>query len=434
MYIYQTDCYLIYDQLEEWCNKGYDYIGAPILATDAQWKNYKNKDKFEPQVGNGGFSLRKISTFKELTNPKGEFREYYKLTDELLSKVIYEDKYFANDIYNFYDLTRPTWPEALFFALDMNVDVIYNNGFKGMPMGIHAWGKNIRHWKNILEELKDNQEVIDYCENAYKEYFDIYYNKPNNDNIKDIFRMYICAYNGYGKEYIPNEDYYEYVDYKNCDNKFNDTKLLYSEYYQIYDILTNRDLLDYIGICHYRRYLKFDLNDIEKLDNKEYDIILPKPYRFGIDNYSQFTYNFDPYFLDVIRNILEEYYPDYLESYEYFLKDEKIYTNSIMITNKDIFINYCNFIFDIFDKFLKYMNIKNIKDIQNYIDINSDKFKIKGIKLSDMKMNNYDEYISIRKNFSRICGFLGERLLNVYVMKNNLRILEKDMIIYNYEK
>ena len=176
MYIYQTDCYLVDDKLEFWCNKGYDYIGAPILALDANWKNYDNIDKFKPQVGNGGFSLRKISVFKDLTNPKGEFRQYYGLTDDKLSKVRFEDKYFCNDLYNFYDLSKPNWMEALFFALDMNIDAIYNDfKFKYMPMGIHAWPKNIRYWKNVLEELKDNQEVSDYCEELYKDYFKLYY-------------------------------------------------------------------------------------------------------------------------------------------------------------------------------------------------------------------------------------------------------------------
>lgn len=197
MYIYQTDCYLVYDQLEEWCDKGYDYIGAPILASDASWKNWKNPDNYEPQVGNGGFCLRKISVFKDLTDPKGEFRQYYNITDELLKKVIYEDKYFSNDLYEFYDLTKPSWMEALIFALDMNVDVVYNQLDKNiLPMGIHAWPKNIRYWKNVLEELKDNKEVSDLCEERYKEYFELYYGendkttKPFNDEASITTKLY----------------------------------------------------------------------------------------------------------------------------------------------------------------------------------------------------------------------------------------------------
>jgi len=76
MYIYQTDCYLVEDKLEEWCNKGYEYIGPPIISNNAGWKDYKHPEKYEPQVGNGGFSLRKIEVFKDITDPKGEFLSF----------------------------------------------------------------------------------------------------------------------------------------------------------------------------------------------------------------------------------------------------------------------------------------------------------------------------------------------------------------------
>lgn len=180
MYIYQTDCYLIEDKLEEWCNKGYDYIGAPIFVPTSGWPCYTS-NSWEPQVGNGGFSLRKIELFKEITDPNGELRQTYKLTDEILSKVIYEDKYFCTDLYKYYDIKKPSWKEAMLFALDMNPEITNNiieescNNMNNM--GIHAWAKNIRYWKDKLEELKDNKEVIDYCENKYKDFFELYYHK-----------------------------------------------------------------------------------------------------------------------------------------------------------------------------------------------------------------------------------------------------------------
>jgi len=181
MYIYQTDCYLIEDKLEEWCDKGYEYVGAPIISSNAHWINYNDKDNYVPQVGNGGFSLRKIETFKDLTDPNGELRTTYELTDDKLKDVVFEDKYFLNDLYRYYEINTPLWQEALTFTIDMNADVIYDiMKFDKLPMGIHAWGKNIRHWKNVLEELKDNKEVIDYCEEQYKEFFKLYYQKHND--------------------------------------------------------------------------------------------------------------------------------------------------------------------------------------------------------------------------------------------------------------
>ena len=181
--IYQLDCYLFKDEIFKWCNKGYDYIGGPIISTDCGWDTVKESRKgkeWKPYVGNGGFSLRKISTFKEITNPNGELRKKYNLTDEVLKNVKFEDKYFCNDLYNYYELEIPDWKEAMEFGLDMSVDVIYNYfHWKGEPMGIHSVDKNIRWWKNVIPEFKD-QKVIDYCENKHKEFFKLYYDENDS--------------------------------------------------------------------------------------------------------------------------------------------------------------------------------------------------------------------------------------------------------------
>lgn len=182
MLIYQLDCYLFYDSIEEWCNKGYDYVGGPIMSTDCGWDTVKkNQKEYTPYVGNGGFSLRRIETFKDICDPQGELRTTYELTDEKLSNVRWEDKYFCNDLYNIYRLRIPTYDEALWFGLDMSVDVIYNFfKWEGLPMGCHSWDKNIRYWKNVIPELKNNQEVIDFCENKHKVFFTLYYNENDS--------------------------------------------------------------------------------------------------------------------------------------------------------------------------------------------------------------------------------------------------------------
>ena len=183
MLIYQLDCYLFEDKIDEWCNKGYDYVGGPILSTDCGWDTVKKSQKgkkWQPYVGNGGFSLRKISTFKEVTDPEGEFRKEYNLTDEALKNIKFEDKYFFNDIYDFYQFDIPSWQEALYFGLDMSVDIIYNYlHWNGQPMGIHSVDKNIRWWKKVIPEFSD-QKVIDYCEEKHKEFFKLYYDENDS--------------------------------------------------------------------------------------------------------------------------------------------------------------------------------------------------------------------------------------------------------------
>lgn len=184
MYIFQLDVYLVKDNLSDFCKLNYDYIGAPILSTDCGWptiKTINNKKVFTPAVGNGGFSLRKISKFKDITDPNGEYRTYYNITDEFNSKIYFEDLYFCTYVKDRYDFTVPSFKIAVQFAWDMSADIMYYNwGIKNLPMAIHAWDKNIRLWQTIIPELINNTEIIDFCENKHKDFFKLYYNENNS--------------------------------------------------------------------------------------------------------------------------------------------------------------------------------------------------------------------------------------------------------------
>lgn len=69
MLIYQLDAWVFSDQLRYWCDKNYDYIGAPLF--------YENEATVFIGVGNGGFSLRRISYCKDLLS-KNRNRPYIK--------------------------------------------------------------------------------------------------------------------------------------------------------------------------------------------------------------------------------------------------------------------------------------------------------------------------------------------------------------------
>ena len=57
--IVQTDVIVISDQLKDWCDKGYSYVGAPWFVGFHQLK----KSLMFLGVGNGGFSLRRVEHF-----------------------------------------------------------------------------------------------------------------------------------------------------------------------------------------------------------------------------------------------------------------------------------------------------------------------------------------------------------------------------------
>jgi Protein of unknown function (DUF5672) len=58
MLTYELDAFVFKDELEYWCEKGWDYIGAPWLRHD----DHAAPGLLPIGVGNSGFSLRRIST------------------------------------------------------------------------------------------------------------------------------------------------------------------------------------------------------------------------------------------------------------------------------------------------------------------------------------------------------------------------------------
>ena len=92
---------------------------------------------------------------------------------------------------------------------------------------------------------------------------------------KNKYKIYSCSFDG--KDYsdrFPNE-LYEQIDYKDCHNDLDNLRLLYSELYHVYEIWENRLLNDYVGICHYRRFLDFNHYELDDIFQR-YDIIVPK--------------------------------------------------------------------------------------------------------------------------------------------------------------
>lgn len=75
--VYQLDSLVFSDQLLDWCSKDLDYIGAP-------WFRMDGADFVEESaVGNGGFSLRKIESFRRITEAPGFAIELDKYRDAL---------------------------------------------------------------------------------------------------------------------------------------------------------------------------------------------------------------------------------------------------------------------------------------------------------------------------------------------------------------
>jgi hypothetical protein len=187
--IYQLDAWVFRDELKYWCQQNYDYIGAP-------WFEGWDKVSFNTEfigVGNGGFSLRKVKTYKWfIVNPflwinksslliniyKGGYKDLLLIIPRLLRRLynnnlqITRRKFSGNEDYfwsivigaNFKDFKMPDEIEAAKFSFEMNPERLYKITGKNLPFGCHAWNKNLQFWgRHILrlenDYFSDNQSV-----------------------------------------------------------------------------------------------------------------------------------------------------------------------------------------------------------------------------------------------------------------------------------
>lgn len=177
--IYQLDAWVFRDELKYWCDKNYDYIGAPIF-----WAF--NSNRFTTKIsgiGNGGFSLRKISyCMKVLDEPRNRpylkpiriFQMYYnfmKYNDKfkpfhkkiLIIPLIFLKIFGVYNTLNYYMRTNqinedmifgtnanyswgrkaslPSNLDAMKFSFEVNPEWSYQIIGNKLPFGCHAFEK-----------------------------------------------------------------------------------------------------------------------------------------------------------------------------------------------------------------------------------------------------------------------------------------------------
>ena len=163
---------------------------------------------------------------------------------------------------------------------------------------------------------------------------------------------------------------------------------------------------DYIGLAHYRRhfmYTKKSNNDkfLNVLTYKEAsdlleknDVILPKKRNYIIEtlyNHYKHTMYVEP--LDETRNIIKKLYPDYLDEFDNLKKRRSAHMFNMFIIKKEIFDDYCKWLFDI------------LFELEKIID-----------------NTQYDNF------HARFYGRISELLLDVYLRKNNICYKEINFI------
>ncbi len=165
---------------------------------------------------------------------------------------------------------------------------------------------------------------------------------------------------------------------------------------------------DYIGLCHYRRYFGkpvhsddaekkkaaiFGRADYEAL-LRDYDVILPKKRNYYIETVrSQYEHAHYKKDLDEVEKIIAEKYPAYSAAFTKLMEGRKLHILNMFVMSKAHFDAYAAWLFDI------------LFTLESRIDI-----------------TGYSPYEA------RIYGFLSERLLNVWLIEQHLKIVEVPVV------
>ena len=179
--IYHLDALVFSDQLVQWCELGFDYIGAPWIKHDEA--PYAGVRDFENKVGNGGFSLRKIESFLKVMyssrysiepkmywqmsyasksksvqflNIHKKFLKNLKIFNnakwEMFKYWINEDHFWANRATYYYpDFKIAPLETALRFAFECVPRYCFEKNNHVLPFGCHAWHRYDRtFWEPYL--------------------------------------------------------------------------------------------------------------------------------------------------------------------------------------------------------------------------------------------------------------------------------------------
>lgn len=152
------------------------------------------------------------------------------------------------------------------------------------------------------------------------------------------------------------------------------------------------------GLVHYRRYfgksnLKIGPSNIYTYQEmvkmlETADIVLPYLESFKQNAKKEILINCcTPEIFECLNNIIISKYPSYKETFDSFFNSNRASLFNMMFCKKEIFDDYCSWLFDILFELEKNISLDDLNDYQK-----------------------------------RLYGFLSERLLNVWVIHQHLNV------------
>lgn len=152
------------------------------------------------------------------------------------------------------------------------------------------------------------------------------------------------------------------------------------------------------GLVHYRRYFGrhrrtndpgeiISFHELTGFLSGRYDIILPKKTYYAEPAREQLLQCCSEKTLALLDDIMEKMAPSYMGAYRRFMNGGACTQYNMLAAGREIFDDYCTFLFPI------------LSEMEKRIDLS--------------EMNDYER---------RVFGFIGERLLDVWVLKHHLSV------------
>lgn len=151
--IYQLDAFVFRDELAEWCERRFDYIGSPSLhqqefdhlpeGSGQAFAHALSSGRF---VLNGGLSLRRVPAFIRYLKIYDRFYPAWKGNEDMLfsqeATRLIPMKLF---------MKLPTWQEALRFSFEKSPAASYELTNHQLPFACHAWERyDPQFWSSYI--------------------------------------------------------------------------------------------------------------------------------------------------------------------------------------------------------------------------------------------------------------------------------------------
>lgn len=180
----------------------------------------------------------------------------------------------------------------------------------------------------------------------------------------------------------------------NIGENISDLNCLYGELTGLYWIWQNIHDIDYVGMCHYRRYFLDSSGAAMRREDylnylADYEVLVPMHIECRESYKEYYGKAHNVHDLEAVERALNKRYPEYAESFQKAMNGRRFYSGNLFVTSLPVLKGYAEWLFTIF------------AEASEEIDV-----------------SGYDKY------HRRVYGFLSEQMMYVYIMKNGLTYAE----------